>query len=561
MDQQQHQQQDTSSSPQAIEAEVNHRTHNDATNNNNDLIVRGIRYVIPYVHEQRYSVRLEDADRQASVLQVLASRLGRPYLPLSDVESYFTRAIVDEGRVDIRRHCTYTTTTTNKRQRHQDSDSDSDKKNTLISNSNDFFERVVDPHMMTARNDILRIRNHVHERCTIYRGPLVTIMDLPGNTNTRTTSHSHSIIPDNNDDKQCHYEYRAVYKPAGLPVINNEGHAYGCVAGLVRHLGYHLGHRLDLPVEGVLLLGKGKKRAGRLIRALSPQAKQQQQSSNGNGGGVLKAYLALVQGDAWFQNQKEEDNSQEDTNSMSLPMQEVRRWLTWDNRAKKATVVTYDPADKDRTSGDDDTRSKKDHDQKGGGAKETITRIQQLTWNESKGESLVRVELVTGARHQVRAVLASLGLPIKGDVTYGGDGNEDDGVVRGEYIGTDGKAITKDSSSTSSKSTTKVVTSLSPQSTNTTAAAASTKKEPGLLVYADDDQGRLFKMLSDHKVDGCDKCRWQLAETQQGGTTRGAAQLEDAICLLSYHYRIPSLGIDVRLPDHMLPAWAKQPIT
>jgi 23S rRNA-/tRNA-specific pseudouridylate synthase len=293
--------------------------------------------------------------------------------------------------------------------------------------------------------------------------------------------------------------YRAIFKPAGLPVINDEGDCHGCVSGLVKRRDetYELGHRLDLPVSGVLLLAKGGKRALRLIKALGPEEKEQ--------GKVLKAYLARVRvavqegsGDIGGGAQCLDDADWQN-------MKEIRVKLRWDNRAKKASVVD--------SSSD---------------GRNTITRVQKLKWDASKGEGLLRVELVTGARQQVRAVLANMGLPIIGDTKYGG------GPM---FVPT-------------------------PKQTQPPPTSAADLKEDQvqqseLRLYADDEKGCLLEMLRREKVDWCDKCRWQMEEASKGGTRQGADSLADSICLLSYHYRIPNLGIDVQLPDDMLPDWAR----
>ena len=101
-------------------------------------------------------------------------------------------------------------------------------------------------------------------------------------------------------------------------------------------------------------------------------------------------------------------------------------------------------------------------------------------------------------------------------------------------------------------------------------AAGVTTPEPQqqLCMYADNDQGSLFHMLQRNQVVWCDKCRWQLAAAAQSGGSKstGASSSSspassllkrEEICLLSYHYRIPSLGIDVRVPNELVPAWAK----
>jgi len=43
--------------------------------------------------------------------------------------------------------------------------------------------------------------------------------------------------------------------------------------------------------------------------------------------------------------------------------------------------------------------------------------------------SLIEVELLTGRHHQIRAQLATLGCPIKGDLKYGAERSNPDGSI------------------------------------------------------------------------------------------------------------------------------------
>ena len=62
------------------------------------------------------------------------------------------------------------------------------------------------------------------------------------------------------------------------------------------------------------------------------------------------------------------------------------------------------------------------YDKKVPGAKDTITKYEVLS--EKGDESLLRVELITGRTHQIRATMAYLGHPLIGDGKYGVNKND-----------------------------------------------------------------------------------------------------------------------------------------
>ncbi len=62
------------------------------------------------------------------------------------------------------------------------------------------------------------------------------------------------------------------------------------------------------------------------------------------------------------------------------------------------------------------------YDKKVPGSKETITKYEVLS--EKGDESLLRVELITGRTHQIRATMAHIGHPLVGDGKYGVNKND-----------------------------------------------------------------------------------------------------------------------------------------
>ena len=402
------------------------------------LVVNGISYIRPYLHDQTYSVRMQQADQQLSIAEVLAHAFGRESNKWEDSVQYFHNEIC-QGRVQWKR---------NKLKRNDDEP---------------IFRTILNPNEPTRRNDVLKIQRHIHERCMVGT-KLVTMPCYSDNNNI------------NVDDS-----YIAVFKPAGIPVVGSDGACYGSVTGILQQTGqgdYRLGHRIDLPVSGVLLLGKGPSRGKKIVQALSPTAKQASE-------GFVKAYLARVKGGKDVFGQR----------------REIQCKLQWDNRQKKAIVVENENTD-NRSAEAKKHKTKKT-------SKDTVTYVQRLEYDPATNTSLVRVELLTGARQQIRGVLASLGTPIVGDTSYGG-----------------GECPSKER-----------------------------KKE--FTLFCDDKQQTLLTMLEEEQKDWCDKCRWQMEEVRKGGTKRGTEQLGHQICLLSYHYRIPSLGIDAMVPDNLMPDWAK----
>lgn len=166
----------------------------------------------------------------------------------------------------------------------------------------------------------------------------------------------------------------AVHKPAGLLV---EGDASGD-ANLFEQVKQYLKdkykkpgnvflgivHRLDRPVEGIVVFGKTSKGAARLSEQFREHT-------------IQKTYHAVVLG------------------KPSPVKATLVHFLTKNEQTKKAAVFTAAGAGRDRA---------------------------ELTYETVKSNgrySLLRIELKTGRFHQIRAQLGSIGHPIAGDVKYG----------------------------------------------------------------------------------------------------------------------------------------------
>lgn len=167
----------------------------------------------------------------------------------------------------------------------------------------------------------------------------------------------------------------AVDKPAGVPTM---GAAPG-VESMVDHAKHYLAEkynkpgavylgvvsRLDAPVSGVLLLARTSKAAARLTEAF----RQRQ---------VEKTYLAAVEG-------------QPDPADQHLV-----HYLRKDERQKRMHTTHADAPDAKR-------------------AELTFETVEHHPQH-----SVLKIELGTGRKHQIRVQLAKIGHPILGDTRYGG---------------------------------------------------------------------------------------------------------------------------------------------
>lgn len=180
-----------------------------------------------------------------------------------------------------------------------------------------------------------------------------------------------------------------VDKPAGLVVHPSAGHGSGTLVnallGRARDLGQPLGsiagvgrpgivHRLDKETSGLIVVAKTDAAQASLMRQFGDRT-------------VEKAYIALVRGEA------------------PSP------------RGRIEAPVGRDPRDRQRMA-------------VVAGGREATTEYEALATHG--GYTLVELHPLTGRTHQIRAHLAYLGLPIAGDLRYGG--GEGPGGLRRQFL-------------------------------------------------------------------------------------------------------------------------------
>jgi len=165
-----------------------------------------------------------------------------------------------------------------------------------------------------------------------------------------------------------------VQKPAGVAVQTKRLGQKDLESMLKNHLSRtgkqpYIGmiHRLDQPVEGVLVFAKTPKAAA----ALSAQAAEKSK-------GMKKEYLAVVCG-------------------KPVKCQGILRdWLKKDGKTNLSSVAAKGAAD----------------------AKEAILDYEVLEYREEWNRALVRITLKTGRHHQIRVQMAHAGMPLYGDSKY-----------------------------------------------------------------------------------------------------------------------------------------------
>ena len=161
------------------------------------------------------------------------------------------------------------------------------------------------------------------------------------------------------EDKDC----IVIYKPAGISVQTARASEEDVCSKLKNHLkGGYLGviHRLDQPVEGLLVFAKNKKTAASLTEQLQS-------------GRLKKSYKAVVLGEI----------KESGTDICYMRKNASSECEIGEGDDFKRAELSYEPV------------SSKD------------------------GTTLLNVKIGTGRFHQIRAQLSHLGFPILGDLKYG----------------------------------------------------------------------------------------------------------------------------------------------
>lgn len=188
-----------------------------------------------------------------------------------------------------------------------------------------------------------------------------------------------------------------IYKPAGVPVQSARVGTQDCESMLKNYLYEnapekgtpYLGvvHRLDQPVEGLLVFAKTAAAASALSR----------QVQNGQ---MKKAYLAVCR-----MVDKSPENGPKDRGNCGKTVKNV------ENSVENWTEITNFLRKNGRENRSEIVSSAES------GAKKAVLRYRILKTLDN--QKLVEIQLLTGRHHQIRVQLAGQGMPLVGDQKYG----------------------------------------------------------------------------------------------------------------------------------------------
>lgn len=337
--------------------------------------------------------------------------------------------------------------------------------------------------------------------------------------------------------------FMAVNKPAGLSCSNDPG-SFGNIGKVLsgapssplelRGKNWTCGHRLDLCVSGVLLLGNTAGAGGTITKVLNPRRppsppasprsspKHSFPSSPASPTAPSPTSPSPSPGlslgsVAWPPESTELGHHKE---YVARVAGEVKQSGVFEIRTKlkvsggKTLVVTPD-TDIDIASDDGEVDAMMEENKGGTPRLEAVTFVKCMSYDAASDTSFLRVKLRTGQRHQIRAHLEHIGHPIVNDTKYG--------WARPLWPGLLGQL---------------------PSSPD------------ALRLYRDDEKGSLLAMLTSCKQEWCGACNSLIDTVRAGGTSEGAHKLTHFICLHAWHYSIPELVIDVTAP---VPWWVDSP--
>ena len=168
----------------------------------------------------------------------------------------------------------------------------------------------------------------------------------------------------------------AINKPSGLatqPDTSGEKNAHQ-MAMAYAHRDLYIVHRLDQRVSGVLLFAKTKEVAGLL-------SKQWEEKTTN------KIYIGIVP-------------------AAQIPESAtLKHYITYDNKNNVSTA----------------------HDDLQSGGAESILEYKVIQHLENF--MVLQIHLITGRKHQIRAQLAAIRIPIRGDIKYGSKRTNEDGAI------------------------------------------------------------------------------------------------------------------------------------
>eukprot|EP01063_Lacrimia_lanifica_P013207 TRINITY_DN19837_c0_g1_i1.p1 TRINITY_DN19837_c0_g1~~TRINITY_DN19837_c0_g1_i1.p1 ORF type:complete len:510 (+),score=169.40 TRINITY_DN19837_c0_g1_i1:168-1532(+) len=437
------------------------------------VVVNGLRYVAPYMVEQDY--RVKDAMAGMSIVDLLATcfRLQKGEQDMDEARAYW-QSVVDGGRVSV------------KRRRASRDDVRPITEGHVV---------VTDGAFVTAKQDHIKIKKHMHERVVNGAVPEVLLDDG---------------------------DWLIINKPPGIPAVASED-GLNNVVDITRSLlaggkRLYLIHRIDAPVSGILLMCRSGATYKPAIDALAQREAKKQYVARVKGcfpaGGAVcdRALAWCSKGNHAKWGYDEEESGGE--------------WRASAGGSIRARANTYKPAK---------------------------TSFELLHYLPEHDESVVLASPVSGYRHQIRAHLAVLGFPIANDATYHGWAAVPPGTPHSVL---DAAPAAEEPPGTPPAKKQKTDAGgggrcCSQRRAPQPARPVQTKQ----AVYVDDEARTLHKVLEATRQPWCPKCQW-VTEILAGTSARGNPDLDGLIYLHARRYIIPALKLDVTSP---MPTWAAPP--